>query len=60
MPPEEFEPAVAASEWPHSHTSDCAVTGLGHLRLSEQSNVRCRPRNSQMYAVGRATVKCTL
>jgi hypothetical protein len=44
MSPEGFEPAVPASERPHSHASDRADTGIGHLRLREQCTVRYRPR----------------
>jgi hypothetical protein len=29
MPPAEFEPTIAASEWPQTHTLDRAATGIG-------------------------------
>jgi hypothetical protein len=31
MLPAEFEPAVPASKWPHTHFFDHAVTGIGQL-----------------------------
>ena len=34
MPPAGFEPAIPASERPHTHTLDRATTGTGALQLS--------------------------
>ena len=39
MPPEEFEPAVPASERPQTHALDRAATGFGNQSYKKRNNM---------------------
>ena len=41
MPPEGFEAAVTASEWPQTHTLDRAATGIGTVDGDANMNNSC-------------------
>ena len=41
VPPEEFEPAVPASERPQAHALDCAATGIGRGSILLDKNWIC-------------------